>query len=154
MTQFRGQFDCKLDAKGRLSLPSTLRSRFEKSSEYVITNSLYKGRRCLDLYPLKVWHALEKQIGKLSPLKSEVQAYQRFYLSGGQEGAIDGQGRLVLPASLRKFAGIEESSQLVLVGLGNKVEIWSGAAWSELYEGLAQDFENIQAAVSQVMGDE
>lgn len=148
----RGRFDCKVDAKGRLSLPSSLRSQLtSKSNSLVVTNSLFKGRKCLDVYPEEEWKKLEKRISALPSLKTEVQAYQRFYLSAGQNIDIDGHHRVLIPQTLRKYAGLEE--ELVLVGMGSKIEIWSASQWLDLQEELASQFDDIQAAVAALEGD-
>ncbi|HEX4924299.1 MAG TPA: hypothetical protein VFV50_09435, partial [Bdellovibrionales bacterium] len=61
---------------------------------------------------------------------------------------IDNQGRIITPQSLRQYAGVE--SELVLVGMGAKFEIWSATAWTQLYSGLAQNFDETLAAVAQL----
>jgi len=154
---FRGRFEMKLDPKGRLSLPAVYRSNLgSKASELVVTNSRYKGRSCLDVYSSFEWEKLERRIAKLSSLKPEVQAFNRFYLSGGQSAEIDAQSRILVPQSLRRYAGLE--SQVVLVGLGTKFEIWSLDAWSAVYDQLAQSFDDTVAAVAALeeleLGDE
>lgn len=151
--QFRGRFDCKLDPKGRIKLPSNYKQSLpKKETTLVITNSQYQGNRCLDVYTLGEWEKLEKRISKLSPLRAEVQAYQRFYMAGAQVVNGDAQDRLLVPQSLRKFAGLEE--EVVLVGMGRKFEIWPAFRWQELYEGLAGDFDNILAAVATLDGED
>ncbi len=147
----RGRFDCKVDAKGRLSLPSALRTQLPASSStkpvnLVITNSLFKNRKCLDVYPEDEWKKLEKRIAALPSLKVEVQAYQRFYLSAGQPIELDGHHRMLVPQTLRKFAGIEED--IVVIGMGSKFEIWPASIWLSLQEELSQQFDDIQAAVA------
>lgn len=143
----RGRFDCKVDAKGRLSLPSSLRSQLSsKTTQLVMTNSLFKGRKCLDVYPEEEWKKLEKRIASLPSLRVEVQAYQRFYLSAGQSIEVDGHHRVLIPQTLRKFAELDE--ELVIVGMGSKFEIWSASKWLELQEELSLQFDDIQAAVA------
>jgi MraZ protein len=145
---FRGRFDTKTDPKGRLSLPSSFRQTLATREQVVITNGQYKGLRCLDVYSLTHWEALETRIQNLSSLKSEVQAFQRFYLAGGQVVEPDNQARIIIPQSLRLYAGIE--GETVLVGMGPKFEIWNHNTWSQLYDGLALNFEDTLAAVSQL----
>ena len=145
---FRGRFETKMDPKGRLSLPSSFRQNLPKGEPLVITNGQFKGSRCLDAYSFSQWEALEARIQKLSPLKAEVQAFQRFYLAGGQVVEIDNQGRIITPQILRQYAGTE--SEIVLVGMGSKFEIWSHASWSHLYNGLAQTFDETLSAVAQL----
>lgn len=143
---FRGRFDCKIDAKGRLSLPASLRKELGENTDFVVTNSLYQGRRCLDLYLLSTWEKLEQKIQAMPSLKAEVQAYQRFYMSGGQVINKDSQNRILMPGSLRSYASL--SDELMLVGMGHKIEIWSVDVWNEIYENLATQFESIQNVVS------
>ena len=149
---FRGRFEIKLDPKGRLSLPPAYRQNLPGNSpSLVITNSRYRGRSCLDAYALGEWERLERRIGKLSSLKPEVQAFNRFYLSGGQPIDVDAQNRILVPQSLRRYSSLE--SAVVLVGLGNKFEIWSQDAWSAVYDQLTETFEDTVAAVAMLEGD-
>jgi MraZ protein len=146
---FRGRFEIKLDPKGRLGLPSAYRSSQSiKTLEtgFVVTNGRYSGRSCLDVYSLVEWEKLERRIAKLSSLKPEVQAFNRFYLSGGQFVEVDAQNRILVPQSLRRYASLD--AQAVLIGLGNKFEIWSQEIWSGVYDQLAQNFDETVAAVA------
>jgi MraZ protein len=144
-TLFRGRFEIKLDIKGRLSLPAAYRDSFTLP-QLVITNSRYQNHSCLHAYTIEEWKKLERQTDRLPSLKAEVQAFQRFYLSAGQVLDIDPQARVSVPQSLRKFAGLE--SQIVLVGLGRKFEIWAKPTWSAIYETLTENFEDTMSAVA------
>lgn len=141
---FRGRFEIKLDPKGRLSLPQAYRSLLDQ--RLVVTNSRYRGHSCLHVFTVQQWEKLERRIQKLSSLKPEVQAFSRFYLSGGQPVEIDGQGRVMIPQSLRRFADLD--GHAVLVGLGDKIEIWSQRSWSTVFEELSESFEDTLAAVA------
>lgn len=140
--RFRGRFEVKIDPKGRLSLPPSLRL----SARLVVTNHRLSGRNALHVYTLEAWEELEARIQRLSPLEASVQAFERFYLSGGQVVELDGQGRLLLPSGLRRFAQIEADA--VLVGLGDKLEVWSQALWETLFGEMTADFDKTQAAVA------
>lgn len=144
---FRGRFELKLDPKGRMALPPKYRGLFHSQNpELVVTNSRFRGHSCLDVYGLAEWEKLEKRISKMSSLRAEVQAFSRFYLSGGQPVEVDAQGRILVPQSLRKFAGLE--ADVVLVGLGSKFEIWSLGSWSSIYGELTDSFEETLNAVA------
>ena len=148
---FRGRFDCKVDPKGRFILPASYREGLgKKKSEFVVTNSLSQKKRCLDVYTLADWKKLEQKIAKMPSLKKEVQAYQRFYMSGGQVVSFDSQNRLNIPQSLRAFAGLED--QIVLVGMGQKIEVWSAPTWNSMQEQMADEFEDILAVVADLEG--
>ncbi len=133
--RFRGRFDVKIDPKGRLSLPPALRL----SRQLVITNHRLTGRNALHVYTLSSWEKLENRIGRLPQLDANVQAFERFYVSGGQVVELDSQGRMLLPSGLRKFAQLE--SEAVLVGLGDKFEVWSQPLWETLFGEMIADFD-------------
>ncbi len=149
---FRGRFEIKLDPKGRLLIPAAYRQILPVDSpQLIITNNRYRGKSCLHAYSLHEWEKLERNIARLSSLKAEVQAFNRFYLSAGQSSDVDAQNRVLVPQSLRKFASLEGS--IVLVGLGNKFEIWSEKTWNSLYEDLTENFEQTLEAVAALETD-
>ncbi len=146
--RFRGRFEVKVDPKGRLSLPPSLRL----SSSLVVTNHRLSGRNALHVYTLKEWERLEARVSAISALEPSVQAFIRFYVSGGQVVELDGQGRLLLPAGLRKFAGLE--NDVVLVGLGDKLEVWSSAMWETLFLEMTTGFDQVQAQVAGLLRED
>jgi MraZ protein len=146
---FRGRFTLKLDPKGRLSLPPAIRASLPNSAaQVVITNSRYQNLSCLHVYSLTQWQELERKIGKLSSLDPNVQAFQRFYLSGGQVIEVDTQNRIVIPQSLRRFAGLDSTA--IVVGMSEKFEIWSEQNWSGIFSNLTENFEETMAKVSEL----
>lgn len=147
-SRFRGRFEVKVDPKGRLSLPPSLRL----SSALVVTNHRLSGRNALHVYTLKEWERLEERVSTLSAFDPAVQAFIRFYISGGQVVELDGQGRLLLPAGLRKFAGLE--SDVVLVGLGDKMEVWSSVMWETLLLEMTTGFDQVQARVADLLRED
>lgn len=146
---FRGRFEIKLDPKGRLLIPAAYRQILPvENPQLIITNNRFRGKSCLHAYSVHEWEKLERSIGALSSLKAEVQAFNRFYLSAGQVTDVDAQNRVLVPQSLRKFAGL--SGGVVLVGLGNKFEIWAEPTWNSLYEDLTENFEATLEAVAEL----
>ena len=148
---FRGRFENKLDPKGRLLIPAAYRAILpvvhpQENPQLIVTNNRFRGKSCLHAYSLHEWEKLERSIASLSSLKAEVQAFNRFYLSAGQTCELDAQNRIVVPSSLRKFAGLQ--GPVVLVGLGNKFEIWAESTWNSLYEDLTENFEATLEAVA------
>lgn len=146
MTLFRGRAHIKIDPKGRLSLPASFRRALGKSNSVFITNSLYRGRRFLDFYPQQEWQKLEKKISQFPSLKSEVQAFQRFYISSGEPCGVDGQGRVLIPQHLRQYGQIEDD--IVLVGMGHKIEIWNEKSWQQLFGELESDYDRVLSVLS------
>jgi MraZ protein len=139
MTSLRGRSHIKIDPKGRLSLPATFRSYFTNSKSVFITNGVFQGQPFLDLYAKADWNSLERTVAGWPTMKPEVQVFQRFYLSSAEACSIDGQGRILIPQHLREHAGLEED--VVLVGMGRKIEIWSEKAWRDHFSQMQSDYE-------------
>jgi MraZ protein len=143
MTNFRGRAHLKIDDKGRLSLPSQFRVDAKNilKSHLIITNNIYQGHRFLDLYTLHEWEKLEKKIALLPQLKSEVQAFQRFYLSSGEVCPIDSQWRMLVPMHLREYGKFQD--EIVMIGMGHKIEIWNSKDWKNQFSQMESDFSNV-----------
>lgn len=130
---FRGVSSINLDAKGRLAVPTRYREELQDSCDRqmivtVALNNKGKGEKgCLWLYPLPEWEKLEHTINKLPTLNKTAEKLRRFLIGRASECEMDGQGRLLLPENLRKFAEMEK--KVSLVGQLNKFEIWNEQAW-------------------------
>ena len=144
MQELKGRFEIKMDAKGRVNLPTAIHS--QELTSFVVTNSQYEGCRCLDMYSEEEWKKLESRISQLSPLKKEVQAFRRFYIAGGQKVEANGQGRVLVPKGLREYAQLED--EIVIVGMGSKLEIWNLKDWNKIFNNLATDFEDTLAVIA------
>ena len=140
-----GRFELKVDGKGRFSLPSTVKSIFN-DSPFVVTNSQHQGHRFLDIYLESEWKCLEARVQKMSSLNRQVQAFQRFYMAGGQKMQSDSQGRCLVPRSLREYAQIH--GEVILVGMGNKFELWQMDVWKSVFENLASGFEETLESIA------
>ncbi len=85
------------------------------------------GEKCLLLYPLYEWEIVQRKLEGLPNIVENARRLQRLLIGHATDVDMDGQGRILLPAMLREFAGLEK--KLVLVGQGNKLEIWSADIW-------------------------
>lgn len=148
MTLFRGRSHIKLDPKGRLSLSASFRQAITKSQQVMITNSIYKDVPYLDLHTAAEWLKIEKRINKMPQLRTEVQVFQRFYISGCESCEIDSQFRILLPQHLREYA--ELSEQIVLVGMGHKIEIWSEKNWGAVFKQLQKEFASASSELAEL----
>ena len=83
--------------------------------------------KCLRLYSLPDWEALQQQLDALPNMRSEIRWLQRMLIGHATDVELDGNGRILLPALLRDHCGL--SKELILAGLGSKVEIWAQDAW-------------------------
>lgn len=144
---FQGRHHLKMDQKGRFRLPAHL---FKKGdfSEFMVTNSIYRSQRCLDVYSLEEWEKWTQRISQFSPLDPYVQDFQRFYMASAQPVQRDGQNRLLVPPVLREFGDLE--TQIVVIGMGNKFEIWSECQWTDIFKEIEIQYENILQSVNQL----
>lgn len=126
-----GEFQHALDSKGRLFIPARLRE--ELGERFIMTRGL---DRCLFVYPLAEWATLERRLKELPFTRSEARAFVRFFFAGATECQPDNQGRVLIPPSLRSYAGIEKETSII--GVSTRVEIWSQQEW-ENYSAKVRD---------------
>ena len=134
---FRGVQHINMDAKGRLAMPARQREPLLSRCEGQIVVTIDTQSKCLAIYPLPEWERIEQDIQNLPALKPAVKRFQRLMLGYATDLELDGNGRILLPQSLREYAQLEK--KLVLVGQGNKLEIWSEALWLAEREQALQD---------------
>ena len=124
---FMGEYNHTVDAKGRLIVPSKFRELL--GDEFVVTKGL---DGCLFVYSSEEWKSIEEKFSQVSQFSKEARKFARFFFAGAAICEVDKQGRVLLPATLRKFAGIEKEA--VLEGVLNHIEIWSKDRWQETNE--------------------
>lgn len=138
---FMGEYDHSTDAKGRLFVPSKFRDELGK--KFVVTKGL---DGCLFAYGEEEWHRVEEGIKNLPLTSKNGRQFTRFFFAGAAEVEADGQGRILIPAKLREYAGI--TKEVVSVGVGTKVEIWS----KERYENVETSFEEMDDVMEELSG--
>lgn len=126
---FRGINSVNLDTKGRMALPARFREAFGDQGSNQLVVTIDSRERCLLLYPLKEWDAVQARLESLSNMKRNARLLQRLMIGHASDVDLDGNGRLLLPGMLREFAGLNK--KLVLLGQGNKIEIWSEEMWQK-----------------------
>ncbi len=124
---FRGVQHINMDAKGRLAMPARQREPLHSQCDGQIVVTIDTQSACLVIYPLPEWERIEKEIQALPALKPAVKRFQRLLLGYATDLELDGNGRMLLPQPLREYAQLDK--KLVLVGQGNKLELWSEALW-------------------------
>ena len=124
---FRGVQHINMDAKGRLAMPARQREPLlsECGGQVVVTIDTQSA--CLAIYPLPEWERIERESQNLPALKPAVKRFQRLMLGYATDLELDGNGRMLLPQPLREYARLDK--KLVLVGQGNKLELWSEPLW-------------------------
>jgi len=121
---FMGEYSHIIDAKGRLIVPSKFRELL--GDEFVLTKGL---DGCLSIYPMDEWKAFEEKLKALPLTNKNARTFSRFFVAGATACELDKQGRILVPATLREFAGLEKD--VILTGNITRIEIWSKAKWSE-----------------------
>lgn len=133
-----GEYNHSLDAKGRIIIPAKLREQLGDS--FVVTKGL---DGCLFIFPNAEWEKLVNKIQALPLTNTNARKFSRYFLAGASEVEVDKQGRALLPGPLREDARLDKD--VVLCGVGNRVEIWSREAWSDVsrYENVEELAENM-----------
>lgn len=133
---FMGEFQHNIDSKGRLIIPSKLRE--ELGETFIVTRGM---DGCLFGYTLDEWSLLEDKIKEMPLSKKDARTFVRFFYSAATECDIDKQGRINLPANLRKYAELEKPC--VIIGVSNRIEIWSEARWADFSVEAEENFDDI-----------
>ena len=121
---FMGEYSHTIDTKGRLIIPSKFRE--ELGETFVVTTGL---DGCLFVFSDEEWKAFEIKLKSLPLTNKNARQFARFFVAGATPCELDKQGRILLPATLREFAGLEKD--VVLTGMLNRIEIWSKEKWNE-----------------------
>ncbi|MCD6521993.1 division/cell wall cluster transcriptional repressor MraZ [Candidatus Calescamantes bacterium] len=136
---FFGEYRFTLDDKNRFFIPAKFREKLSLFGRIlVLTRGLEK---CLLLYPREEWINLTEKIGKLPFTSSEARKFSRYLFSGAYECEIDSQGRISLPAPLKKYAEIKKD--IVIIGVGERIEIWGKEEWDKYTKEVEKEIEEI-----------
>jgi MraZ protein len=135
-----GQHSPKLDEKGRVILPAKFRE--ELQGGLVIT----RGQdRCLFVFSTAEFALVNDKIRQAPVTNAEARNYLRIFLSGASDEQPDKQGRVTIPATLRQYAGLDKD--LVVIGVGNRAEIWDAKAWNDFLSTNEASFSNVSEEV-------
>lgn len=147
MANLIGEFECNLDAKGRLMVPAGLKKQLEPLTQnrYVVNRSVHQ--RCLVLYPMGEWETITDQLNKLNRFVKKNDDFVRKFRNGANLLEADKAGRVLIQKRLLDFAGIDK--KVVLFASSNYVEIWA----KENYEAVINDdWDDFSDLAEQVMG--
>lgn len=133
---FMGEYHHNLDAKGRLIIPAKFREQL--GSSFVLTRGM---DGCLFGYPQEEWQKLQTKLQELPLTKKDARTFVRFLYSAADECELDKQGRINVPRVLMQHAAL--SKACVLVGVANRIEIWSAERWDKFSAGAEDSFDEI-----------
>jgi MraZ protein len=143
-TNFFGEYECKLDEKGRLKLPSALLNQLgESTSHDFVANRGFE--RCLYLFPRAVWNTKLNVIQGLNEYLPEVREFKRILYRGATELIPDKTDRVLLPKLLLQYAGIDRT--LIITSMGDYLEMWSPEAHQE---NIGKEPENLSERAEKI----
>ncbi|MFN2261997.1 MAG: division/cell wall cluster transcriptional repressor MraZ [Psychroflexus sp.] len=147
MNHLIGTYECKVDTKGRLMLPSALKKQMLSIIEdgFVLKRSVFQP--CLELYPMKEWETLMTKMNGLNRFNKKNNDFIRKFSAGVKMLDIDGNGRLLIPKDLVGFADIKK--EIVLSSAINIIEIWD----KNKYEQAISEDGDFADLAETVMGD-
>ncbi len=144
---FRGRYEHTIDAKGRTSLPARYRDALEANGErrVVLTSALDP---CLVAYGMAEWAAFEERLGKLPQFDRAVQKLKRIYVSGAVECEVDDSGRVLVPPTLRDYAGLEK--EVLWAGSGKYAELWDKERWRAHFDTTEDERRDISSRLAEL----
>ncbi len=156
MTGFLGEYESKLDAKGRFLFPAGFKKQMPEKGKDVSKSVdgqfvLNRGfEKCLTLYPMHAWQPIFDRITELNDFDPKVRAFRRYFLNGAVTLRLDSAGRLLIPKNLCDYAGL--GKQIVLASAVNKIEIWDKQQYQQFFASYSP--ESFSELASQVMNAE
>ncbi|TXF75967.1 division/cell wall cluster transcriptional repressor MraZ [Chryseobacterium sp.] len=148
MKNFIGTYECKIDDKGRLKLPSSLVKQMEDfgGDAFVVKRSVFQP--CLEVYPMKGWEKLMEKLNKLNRFIKKNADFIRIFTAGVKTVEPDNVGRLQISRDLVQFAGLKK--EIVITSAGELFEIWDKEAYENVIATSEEDFAK---QAEEVMGD-
>jgi MraZ protein len=146
MAYLIGEYDCKLDTKGRFMLPAGLKKQLLPGDQerFVINRGFEKN---LTLYPDSEWQKISREVNSLNLYNKKNRDFVRYFFRGSTEMSTDSANRLLLPKSLLDYAGIDK--EVVLFAYGQRIEIWAKDAYEQMMGSEPDDFSSL---AEEVMG--
>jgi MraZ protein len=147
MSGLVGEYEVKLDAKGRFLFPSDLRKQLSPAAQEKFM--LNKGfEDCLTLFPMNEWEKLSAKLSRLNLFKPQNRMFYRLFHQGAKNTALDSAGRINIPVTHMEKVGLQK--EIVLIAYNDRVEIWDRAKYFEIIEDNMTDFADL---ANEVMGD-
>lgn len=140
---FQGVDYGSMDAKGRLGIPARHREHLREQGSEALVVTVHHQEQCLVLRPVAVWRALAEDIQRLPSAEREFQSFQRKLLGYAQDIVVDGNGRVLMPPALRKYAGLKK--RVAIAGLGERLELWHAPDWDAQ---IARPMKKVPEAIS------
>ena len=147
--QLLGEYDVRLDPKGRFRLPSGMLSQLGdwQKGKFIINRGFEK---CLVLYPEPVWEQISAEVEQLNLYNKQNRDFARYFFRGAQEVTLDTADRILLPKRLAEYAGIDKD--IILTGYGKRIEIWALEEYERMLSEEPPDFSELANEVLGKLG--
>lgn len=147
--QLLGEYDVRLDPKGRFRLPSGMLSQLGdwQKGKFIINRGFEK---CLVLYPEPVWEQISDEVEQLNLYNKQNRDFARYFFRGAQEVTLDTADRILLPKRLAEYAGIDKD--IILTGYGKRIEIWALEEYERMLSEEPPDFSELANEVLGKLG--
>ena len=144
-TNFFGEYECKLDEKGRLKLPSAILNQLgENNSREFVANRGFE--RCLYLFPKTIWTVKLNEVQGLNEYLPEVRQFKRYFYRGATEFTPDKADRILLPKILLDYAGIDKT--LILAAVGEYLEMWNADTYRDMINKEPEDLSALAQKIA------
>lgn len=128
---FLGEYDHSVDDKGRMAIPAKFRAGLAEG--LVVTRGFDQN---LLMYPMTMWRELSARVNALPQTDPASRTLRRLLFGSAADFELDKQGRILLPANLRSYAGIE--SEAVVAGMDTFIEIWAKDRWQNIIDSFPE----------------
>lgn len=149
MVEVYGSYECKVDAKGRLMVPSSVKKQMAPVLQegFILKRSIFQP--CLELYTLEEWKLLMIKLNKLNKFNKKNNDFIRKFTAGVKTVEVDSNGRLLIPKDLIAYSGIEK--EIIFSSVLNIIEIWDKKKYEE---AVSQENEDFASLAEEIMGNE
>jgi MraZ protein len=143
VSPFRGTFDHTLDAKNRLTVPARYRAALAEGVVLAMPTDL---KPCVGVWRPEQYELYTRRaVDELPPLSSRLNELERFFYGSSQDADLDAAGRVMIPSFLAEHAALRK--EVVVVGVGDRLELWDRNAWSEHRSTLLSGVAEVTARV-------
>jgi len=147
MTILHGEYECRIDEKGRIILPAGLKKQIppEAQEKFVINRGF---EHCLTMYPMNEWKEVSQDVNKLNLFIKDHRNFARNFNRGATELQLDASNRVLIPKTLLEYARIQKD--LILSAFSNRIEVWAKEEYEQNLQVSAEDYSDL---AEKVMGN-
>ncbi|TNE54776.1 MAG: division/cell wall cluster transcriptional repressor MraZ [Bacteroidetes bacterium] len=146
-----GEYEVRLDNKGRFLFPSDLRKQLSPAAqENFMLNKGFED--CLTLYPMNEWEKLSQRLSKMNLFKPKNRMFYRLFHQGAKLVSLDSAGRVLIPTAHTQRVGLDKN--VMLIAYNDRIEVWDKAKYFEMIEGHMADFAELAEDVMGELGND